>query len=222
MRFYAEHIQKSYGKREILKDISFTIQSGNCIGIIGVNGCGKSTLLSVLSGILKADGGQIRIDDAKAEPAMQHRIGLVPQENPLIPDLSVKDNLKLWYRDSNTLEKNLQLLDIAPFYKRQVRKLSGGQKKRVSIAISMASNPQLLLLDEPGAALDIPCKHQIRTFLKSYMAEGNSVILTTHEEADLDLCTQLYLLKDGILLPQPANLRGEALFHTLQPSATVV
>lgn len=215
MILQAEHIKKSYGKRQILTDVSFTLSPGECIGIVGVNGCGKSTLLSVLSGIAKADGGAITLDGSSGHTNFK-RIGLVPQDNPLIPDLSVRDNLKLWYSDPDSARPYLKLLGIIPFYKQQIRKLSGGQKKRVSIAIAMASNPSILLLDEPGAALDLPCKYQIRAFLKQYLAKGNSVILTTHEEADLDLCSRLYLLKDGVLLPQPVTLRGKKLLHMLQ------
>ena len=180
-----------------------------------MNGCGKSTLLSVLSGIAKADGGSITLDE-KSGRSIFRKIGLVPQDNPLIPDLSVRDNLKLWYSDPEAARPYLKLLGITPFYQQQIRKLSGGQKKRVSIAIAMASDPAILLLDEPGAALDLPCKYQIRSFLKQYLANGNSAVLTTHEEADLDLCSRLYLLKDGRLLPQPVTLRGTELLHILQ------
>ncbi len=215
MRLQAEHIQKSYGKHRILTDVSFTLSPGECVGIVGVNGCGKSTLLSVLSGIAKADGGSITLDE-KSGRSIFRKIGLVPQDNPLIPDLSVRDNLKLWYSDPEAARSYLKLLGITPFYQQQIRKLSGGQKKRVSIAIAMASDPAILLLDEPGAALDLPCKYQIRAFLKQYLANGNSAVLTTHEEADLDLCSRLYLLKDGRLLPQPVTLRGTELLRTLQ------
>ncbi len=214
MNFEAKHIQKNYGKKVILKDISFHLESGTCMGIIGVNGCGKSTLLSILSGITKPDHGKLLVTDAS-------QVGLVPQENPLIADLSVKDNLNLWYTDASLRDNYMELLQITPFYKQTVSSLSGGQKKRVSIAIAMASAPSVLLLDEPGAALDLPCKYQIRDFLTHYVSLGNSVILTTHEEADLDICDSLYLLKDGVLTRQSTQLRGAGLLALLNSGANL-
>jgi ABC-type multidrug transport system ATPase subunit len=214
MNFEAKHIQKNYGKKVILKDISFHLESGTCMGIIGVNGCGKSTLLSILSGVTKPDHGKLLVTDAS-------QVGLVPQENPLIADLSVKDNLNLWYTDASLRDNYMELLQITPFYKQTVSSLSGGQKKRVSIAIAMASAPSVLLLDEPGAALDLPCKYQIRDFLTHYVSLGNSVILTTHEEADLDICDSLYLLKDGVLTRQSTQLRGAGLLALLNSGANL-
>jgi ABC-2 type transport system ATP-binding protein len=214
MKFEAKHIQKKYGKKVILKDISFHLESGTCMGIIGVNGCGKSTLLSILSGVTKPDHGRLLVTDAS-------QVGLVPQENPLIADLSVKDNLNLWYTDASLRDNYMELLQITPFYKQTVSSLSGGQKKRVSIAIAMASAPSVLLLDEPGAALDLPCKYQIRDFLTHYVSLGNSVILTTHEEADLDICDSLYLLKDGVLTRQSTQLRGAGLLALLNSGANL-
>lgn len=208
-----EHLKKSFcrGKKEVLADISLTAQGGECIGILGANGCGKSTLLSIIAGIQKADSGSFRINET-AYPISGKRknipqIGYVPQECPLIPELNALDNLKLWYCTSPlSLEEELQtgvlaILGIPDFLKTPVEKMSGGMKKRLSIGCAVAKNPRLLLLDEPGAALDLICKEHIEVYLKHFKQKGNLILLATHEEREIALCDRLFLLKNGILNP---------------------
>jgi ABC-type multidrug transport system ATPase subunit len=142
--------------------------------------------------------------------------GYVPQENPLIPELTVYDNLRLWYPDKKQLQQELaqgflSLLGIAEYLTKTVNKLSGGMKKRVSIGIAMAGLPPVLLLDEPSAALDLICKEDIRKYLKAYLKRKGTVVLTTHEESELDLCDKLYVLKDGKLFEIDRTLRGAEL-----------
>ena len=139
--------------------------------------------------------------------------GYVPQENPLIPELTVYDNLRLWYPDSQYLKQELEqgflhLLGIQEFVTKQVNKLSGGMKKRVSIGIAMAGMPPVLLMDEPSAALDLLCKEDIRNYLKVYLQRKGTVVITTHEESELELCDKLYVMKDGKLRQIDRSLRG--------------
>lgn len=221
-------ITSSYGKRQILKGTSFTAQTGECIGIVGANGCGKSTLLSVLAGTLKPKSGTVIYGDQMAwnstgtggmrgdREVIRRMTGYVPQENPLIPELTVYDNLRLWYPDKQTLRQELEqgflsLLGIKEFSTKQVSKLSGGMKKRVSIGIAMAGMPPILLLDEPSAALDLACKEDIRKYLLTYMERRGTVVITTHEESELSLCTKIYVMRDGILNQADNYLRGEDL-----------
>ena len=225
-------ITSSYGNKQILKGVSFTAQRGECIGIVGANGCGKSTLLSVLAGILKPksgevlyygrsawrDGGMSRMNGDRE--LIRKMTGYVPQENPLIPELTVYDNLRLWYPDKQKLKQELaqgflSMLGIGEFSGKQVSKLSGGMKKRVSIGIAMADMPPILLMDEPGAALDLVCKEDIRRYLKVYLERKGTVVITTHEESELDLCHKIYVMKDGRLRQVDSGLRGEALVSML-------
>lgn len=221
-------IASSYGRKQILKGVSFTAQQGECVGIVGANGCGKSTLLSVLAGTLKPRTGMViyggrtvwsgtgtgRVhSDLKA---IREMTGYVPQENPLIPELTVYDNLRLWYPDKDKLQQELsqgflKLLGIGEFISKQADRLSGGMKKRVSIGIAMAKRPPILLLDEPGAALDLVCKEDIRTYLHAYLERKGTVVITTHEESELALCSKIYVMKNGVLNPADNRLRGEAL-----------
>ena len=221
-------IASSYGRKRILKGASFTAQKGECIGIVGANGCGKSTLLSILAGTLKPKSGAVIYGGRtawtgagarrmKRDPEVIRRMtGYVPQENPLIPELSVYDNLRLWYPDKSVLRQELSqgflsLLGIGEFADKQVNKLSGGMKKRVSIGIAMSGMPPILLLDEPSAALDLICKEDIRMYLQTYLRRGGTVVITTHEESELALCSKIYAMKNGVLNTVDNRLRGEAL-----------
>lgn len=221
-------IASSYGRKQILKGVSFAARKGECIGIVGANGCGKSTLLSVLAGTLKPKSGTVIYDGKTAwsdagtgrmrcdSELIRRMTGYVPQENPLIPELSVYDNLRLWYPDKHMLRQELEqgflkLLGIGEFRAKQVSKLSGGMKKRVSIGIAMAGMPPILLLDEPGAALDLVCKEDIRTYLQIYLERKGTVVITTHEESELALCNKIYVMRNGILNQADSRLRGEAL-----------
>lgn len=221
-------VTSAYGRKQILKGVSFTARRGECIGIVGANGCGKSTLLSVLAGTLKPGSGQVsyygRAAWSDGERGRMHgnkdvirkMTGYVPQENPLIPELSVYDNLRLWYPDKRQLRQELEqgflsLLGIGEFSAKQVSKLSGGMKKRVSIGIAMAGMPPVLLMDEPSAALDLVCKEDIRRYLQAYLERKGTVVITTHEEGELSLCSRLYVMKDGRLDQVDNRLRGSAL-----------
>lgn len=221
-------ITSAYGRKKILRGVSFTAERGECVGIIGANGCGKSTLLSIMAGTLKPRSGQVLYygrpawSDAGAgrmrgdKAIIRKMTGYVPQENPLILELSVYDNLRLWYPDKKQLRQELEqgflgLLGISEFSSKQVNKLSGGMKKRVSIGIAMAGMPPVLLMDEPSAALDLICKEDIRRYLQVYLERKGTVVITTHEEGELSLCSKLYVMKNGQLEQVDNQLRGKAL-----------
>lgn len=217
-------IHKSYGKKRVLDGASLTAEKGDCIAIAGINGCGKSTLLSILSGTLKSDSGSFLVKgtDLLKEPAKRKGlIGYVPQENPLIGELSVRDNLRLWYCDSHLdmeeeLERGfLRMLGINEFVDMTVNRLSGGMKKRVSIGCAVAYDPPVLILDEPSAALDLACKENIRGYLLEHIKREGIILITTHDEAELSICNRLLVMKDGTLHEEDRNLRGAELLKHL-------
>ena len=195
-------IYKSYHRQSILAGVDLTVAPGECVGIVGYNGCGKTTLLSILAGAQKADKGR----QASGHPRVfAEEAAYVPQENPLMEELTVRDNLLLWYRGSRKqMESDLKggaasMLGVDRMLDRTVGKLSGGMKKRLSIACALSNHAPVLIMDEPGAALDLECKEVIRNYLREYMASGGAVILTSHELAELALCTKMYILKGGVL-----------------------
>ena len=208
MEIEVSHISKKYKGRQVLSDISFTAESGSCIGILGCNGTGKSTLLSILAGVLERDSGTFFCDsvdlfrDKRMRSAL---VGFVPQGTPLMEELNAWDNLSLWYSKAE-LKKELsdgvlKLLGIPEFIRVPVSKMSGGMKKRLSIGCAVANRPPILLLDEPTAALDLPCKEKIASYLRRYKASGGILILTTHDVMELNLCDRWFIIKNGMLEP---------------------
>lgn len=200
---------KSYKNRVVLQDISFTAQSGQIIGIAGGNGSGKSTLLSILAGVCRADSGSFLLDGEdllKNKSLSNFSVGYVPQNTVLFEELSGTDNLRLWYSKEeleSSLESNgiLSLLDLKPFMNKIVSKMSGGMKKRLSIACALARNPQILLLDEPSGALDLACKQKLYEWYKDFASHGGIIIISSHEVQELELCTNTFVLKGSSLVP---------------------
>lgn len=208
-------ICKTYQKKQVLSGVSLTAEPGQCVGIVGGNGCGKTTLLSILAGARKADKGSVKADGMEilGKPALQAaKIAYVPQENPFMDELSVKDNLSLWYRgDRSAMKRDLEdgpaaMLGINQFLTTPVGKLSGGMKKRLSIASALAGHEKILIMDEPGAALDLVCKEIIQEYMKQYIKDGGIIILASHELAELAVCSKMYVLKNGMTEEIPCGL----------------
>lgn len=201
-------IQKSYGKKRVLKNVSLKAGEGSCVGILGGNGCGKSTLLSILAGVRRADGGAFFYQggDLLQDGELRTRaVGYVPQGDTLIEELTAWDNLRMWYGKRVLKEELdggvLEMLGISDFLKVTVRKMSGGMKKRLSIGCAVVGKPKILLLDEPSAALDLACKERIYEYFEQYKREGGILLMTTHDMQDMELCDSCFLLKEGVLSP---------------------
>lgn len=213
-------VYKSYRRQNILDGVELTVTPGDCIGIVGYNGCGKTTFLSIIAGALKADKGSIMYNGRQAvghPRVFAEEAAYVPQENPLMEELTVRDNLLLWYRGGRkNMEEDLKsgaaaMLGVDKMLDRTTGKLSGGMKKRVSIACALSNHAPVLIMDEPGAALDLECKELIRNYLKEYMAGGGAVVLTSHELAELALCTKMYVLKNSRLTKIANGLEAKEL-----------
>ncbi len=216
---------KSYKSHCVLKDISFFASPGECVGIVGSNGCGKTTLLSIVAGAVKADAGSIQFHGKEAvghPKVFFEEAAYVPQENPLIEELTVKDNLSLWYQgNKKRMEEDLKqgaaaMLGIGDMLKKPAGTLSGGMKKRLSIACALSNHASVLILDKPGAALDLECKALIRRYLKEYQNQGGTVLLTSHELPELSLCTKMYLLKEGKMRQIETGMGEQELIRAFQ------
>ena len=222
-RLQAVNIMGSYGRKKVLCGVNIAAKAGQCVGIVGTNGCGKSTLLNILAGMRKADSGEIYFDGTcvRRRKDFIRYVGYVPQENYLIPELSVMDNLRLWYQDASALQQSLEqgflkVLGIAEMCRMKAGKLSGGLRKRVSIGCALAGNPLILILDEPDAALDLPGKADIRKYIAMYRQMGGTILLATHDEADLDLCDRVFALNSGVSTEIDRTLRKEALLKQIK------
>lgn len=218
MELEIRDVKKSYGKKQVLRQINLTAQTGQCTGIIGANGCGKSTLLKILAGVEKADGGTILVNgEVIKNPSRQMAsyAGYIPQESALMPELTVKDNLKLWasfgdYRKNCVnLERLCDRFQIRSFYKEKVKNLSGGMSKRVNIVCALTGNPSFLIMDEPSAALDMVFKEELKGYIRNFVKEGGSVLLSSHDEGEIMACQSIWAIKEGRAVRIPAKCPAE-------------
>lgn len=197
----ALHVQKSYGKKRILSDISFCARPGELIAIVGKNGAGKTTLLKIMAGIEKADSGQISFygnNVGELHRDVGRFCGYVPQENPLLEELTVKDNLRLWGGKKSLTDAGLiEMFALDAIMKVPVCRLSGGMKRRVAIACALAQRPSVVLMDEPTAAVDVYYKGVIRQWMMEYTKKKGILIMSTHDEREIADSDRCFLLQDG-------------------------
>lgn len=190
-------------KKAVLTDVSINAEKGEVIGLLGLNGSGKSTLLSAIAGLRKPSSGSIKVNG---------KAGFVTQENALIDELTAMDNLKMWTHLSKQdilkelTETELSILKVNEFIDLKVKRMSGGMKKRLAIASVLLSKPDILLMDEPLAALDIPAKNDIINFIDSFRSKGGTVFIASHSEELFKHCSKIYLLKNGVSSLLPAGI----------------
>ena len=194
-----ENVGLSYGKKEILKDVSLKILQGEVFGILGPNGVGKSTLLSILAGILKPKAGKISIKEGLT-------IGYVPQEIALYSALSAFDNLLFFaaiYGIRNKKERVqslLDFLDLAKISKTPLAKLSIGMKRRINIGAALLHDPDIIVMDEPTVGIDLSSKRVILEEINRLKEQGKTFVFTTHHPDEPEkICNRIGLLKNGIL-----------------------
>ncbi|MDR1162854.1 MAG: ATP-binding cassette domain-containing protein [Candidatus Accumulibacter sp.] len=207
-------LRKSYGGRSVISGIGFSVPVGACFGILGPNGAGKTTTLRCCLGLTPPDEGKILLgghsipDDACAARA---RVGVVPQFDNLDPDFTVNENLLVYSRYFGLKKPEMRrripgLLDFAGLTDKEnarVEALSGGMKRRLTLARALVNDPDILFLDEPTTGLDPQARHLIWDRLKQLVAQGKTLILTTHfmEEAER-LCERLIVLDHGQIVAE--------------------
>ena len=203
------NIHCSFRRKKVLENVSFKAYPGDCVGIVGINGSGKSTLLSILAGIQKPYLGTFHCfghEMFRERSLFPRLVAYLPQENPLLPELTARDNLRLWYgrhipEDFPILDE-LSLREMLPM---KVKSLSGGMKRRLSIACAVAENQRILILDEPTSSLDLSQKEIIGRYIRSYTENGGIAILSTHDEREIRMCNALYYLMGNTLVPVSAD-----------------
>ena len=167
-----EKLSFSYGKRKVLDEVSFEAGAGECIVLAGPNGSGKSTALSIIAGALKASSGCVSIDG---------KVGYVPQGTALLEDATVEENLKFFSALAGGSVPDKLPFSVEKYLSRRVARLSGGMKKQVSIACALIGDTQIILLDEPCAALDIAFRDEMISIIAEWKAQGKSVIYVGHD-----------------------------------------
>ncbi len=196
-------LKKSYGKKQVIGGIDLRLNPGEQAAIIGRNGCGKTTLLKMLAGIIKPDHGHIRYfghDIVKEKNTVRNYCGYLPQDDPLIPELNAQDNISIWsgYKGRPD-ERLISLLQLDELLKTPVCKLSGGMKRRVSLACAIVNFPPVLLMDEPTGSLDFYFKKEIRDFMSGYVKNNGILIVATHDKEEIDLSSRVFEMSDGMI-----------------------
>jgi len=205
-------LRKRYGEHEVVRGLSFAIRRGDCFGLLGPNGAGKTTTLRCCLGLIDPDGGQIEMVGEpvpKAAREARVRVGVVPQMDNLDPDFTVRENLLIYGRyfglPRDVLEERIPgLLEFAGLASKRdvgIRTLSGGMKRRLTLARALVNDPELLILDEPTTGLDPQARHLIWDGLRQLLSQGKTILLTTHfmDEAER-LATRVAVIDHGMLI----------------------
>ncbi len=205
-------LRKFYGANEVVRGLDFEIRRGECFGLLGPNGAGKTTTLRCCLGLVDPDGGTIEMVGVPVPRAAREariRVGVVPQADNLDPDFTVTENLRIYGRyfgiDRATLAARIpRLLDFAGLAGKGdagLRTLSGGMKRRLTLARALVNDPELLILDEPTTGLDPQARHLIWDGLRQLLWQGKTVLLTTHfmDEAER-LATRLAVIDRGTMI----------------------
>jgi lipopolysaccharide export system ATP-binding protein len=221
-RLEAHHLQKSYGSRKVVHDVSISVQKGEVVGLLGPNGAGKTTSFYMIVGLVRADGGWITLDGKPIENLPIHRrsrLGLsyLPQEASIFRKLNVADNVRAvleLQRDDNgqplaaaeierRLDSLLQELRVEHLRDAAATSLSGGERRRVEIARALATQPRFILLDEPFAGIDPIAVIEIQRIIGFLKARGIGVLITDHNVREtLGICDHACIISDGRVLAQ--------------------
>jgi lipooligosaccharide transport system ATP-binding protein len=219
----ADGLAKRFQDLTAVNGLNLTIQAGQCFGLLGPNGAGKSTTLKMLLGISRPDSGDIRVlghSVPQDAAAMRMKVGVVPQSDMLDPDFTVTENLTVYGRYFGLPNDYVQgrvpeLLDFAGLANKadsKISELSGGMKRRLTLARALINDPQILFLDEPTTGLDPQARHLIWERLQQLVARGKTIVLTTHfmDEAQR-LCDSLVVIEQGKVIASgsPAKLIQE-------------
>ena len=206
-----KNLNKIYDKIIAVKDLTFEINKGKIIGLLGPNGCGKTTTIAMILGLLKPTSGEVIIKGKNIE---KERINLLEKMNFISPyvelpkKLTVEENLKVYaglYGVKNVNEKISELVNelrLNEFLKKKTGELSSGQKNRISLAKALINDPEILLLDEPTASLDPETGDFVRSFIEHYSSKTNvTILLASHNMNEVErLCDSVMMMKDGIIV----------------------
>jgi len=227
-RLEARGLQKSYGSRMVVKDVSLTVQCGEVVGLLGPNGAGKTTSFYMIVGLVRVDAGQILLDGQPIEDLPMHRrarlgLGYLPQEASIFRKLSVEDNIRAVLElqvdavgkplakveIERRLEALLDELHIEHLRATPAPALSGGERRRVEVARALATDPRFILLDEPFAGVDPIAVIEIQRIIGFLTARGIGVLITDHNVREtLGICDHACIISEGRVLAQgtPAEI----------------
>ncbi len=216
-------VTKQFGEQQVVRHVSFTVPRGQCFGLLGPNGAGKTTTIKMILGQSPLTAGELNVFGRRLPQhasAVRARIGVVPQEDDLDPDFTIAENLRVYgsYFGLEGRRLDARITDLLAFASladragARVDELSGGMKRRLTIARALINDPDLVVLDEPTTGLDPQVRHMIWARLRDLKQSGKTLLLTTHymEEAER-LCDDLLIIDHGAIIAQgsPAALIRE-------------
>lgn len=204
-----QNLNKSYGQRQVLQNLNIHIYPGEIYGLLGANGAGKTTTINIICNLLKADSGEIQINNCPLSEATKNWIGIAPQENLLYKSLTCEENLNFFaqiygltrQQRRQQIQSTLAAVNLLDRAKNPIETLSGGMQRRMNIAIALIHQPKLLILDEPTTGLDIETRYEIWDLIWQLKERGMTILLTTHllDEAQR-LCQKIGILKKGKII----------------------
>lgn len=214
------NIKKKYGKKEVLKGVSFKVEKGDFVALVGKNGSGKSTIVDIITKLKKSDSGNVRYGFNDKD--IYKEIGVQTQEAQFDERLSIKDMCALWKGIYNIDKKKInELLEVLHMdnINQSIGSLSGGQKQKLNILLALVNDPKFLILDELTTGLDAISRNEIRDYLKKIHEEYNvTVFMVSHYMDEIEeLCNKMIVLKDGVVYDEgnPRELVQKNNFNNL-------
>lgn len=201
-----EGLHKRFGSQTVLDGLDLHVARGEIVGLLGPNGCGKSTTLNIVCGLLDADAGQVRIGGEPVSVRTAARVGLCPQASALYRDLLPAENLEFFARlyglDASQrrqrVDELMQRFELTAHAGTRVGRLSGGWQQRLNLALALVHSPQLLVLDEPTAAVDVQARLALWSLIEELRDGGMTIVLTTHQIPEAErLCSRVALMRSG-------------------------
>lgn len=209
-----KHINKKYKNKVVLNDINFSIQSGEIVALIGKNGAGKSTLINIITKLIQQDSGQSKIFEK--EKFDRNLIGVMMQENISLDRITVKEIIKLtrtYYRNPMSYQAILALSELQNYTNHPMDKLSGGQKRKLQFALTLAGNPDLIFLDEPTVGMDAESRTKFWKHIDELKKQGKTFLITSHYLEELEKVANrfIFLHNQKIIFDGSLNEMGKQL-----------
>ncbi|MGL4773229.1 MAG: ABC transporter ATP-binding protein [Clostridium sp.] len=218
----AQNIKKSYSKTKVLDNIHLNVESSEILGLIGPSGAGKTTLVKIILGMEKVDRGTVEIFNTKI-PNLKilDKIGYMAQSDALYEELTGRENLKffgnIYGLKKGKLEERIEytasLVDLKEHLNKKVSNYSGGMKRRLSLALALIQDPEILILDEPTVGIDPKLRLSIWKELKKLKEEGKTIIVTTHVMDEAEKCDKLALINNGKVIAHGTSQHLKEIFN---------
>ncbi len=208
---------KTYGGRRVVDEVTFSVHAGSIVAILGPNGAGKTTTVEILEGYRRADGGAVRVldlDPVADAARLRPRVGVMLQNPGLYPLATPRELIRLFARfttDARPPDELIEQLGLSAVAGARIRTLSGGERQRLALALALVGRPELLVLDEPTAAMDPEARRDVRELIAGLRADGVTILLTTHDLGDVErLADRVVVLDRGRVVADgtPSSLSG--------------